>query len=239
MTRPHKVWAIIPAGGIGARMFADRPKQYLRLHGRPVLHHTLSRICASPVIDGVVVGIRKADPWWSRERFSHAKLLGTFHSGPERANTVLNGLKYLGCLDNIAHTDWALVHDAVRPCIMQQDIENVVMQASRNRIGAVLGNKLVDTLKITDQSGLVRQTTGVYKRNDKIWRALTPQIFRIGDLIRGIEKSMADGVLATDESMAMENAGIFPDMVAGHCGNIKITAGPDLDLMDLWLTRFK
>ncbi len=235
MTEQPKVWAIIPAAGIGSRMLAEIPKQYLKIHGTPMLHHTLSRICASPVIDGVVIGINPQDSRWSKDPFTHPKILGVCDGGRERADTVLNGLKFLERLDQVAQSDWALVHDAVRPGIMQQDIQNLLTLANDNQIGAVLGKRLVDTLKITDEEQVIQQTVA----RKKFWRAFTPQVFRLGDLLRAIEAAVADGVQITDESMAMERLGLGPAMVEGHSSNNKITTIDDLDLADLFLAEFQ
>ncbi len=227
----QKIWAIIPAGGIGARMAADIPKQYLKIHGKAILHHTLSRICASSVIDGVVVGIRHQDNGWSRDPFTNPKILGISDAGEQRRDTVLNALKFLDCRDDIAQSDWVLVHDAVRPCIIQQDIQNLLNEANSNQIGAVLGKKLTDTLKITDQHHAIQQTVD----RQKFWRAFTPQIFRLGDLLTAIKAAVSDGVPVSDESMAMERLGFCPAMVEGHASNHKITTAEDLHLAGLFL----
>lgn len=235
MTEVNKVWAIIPAAGIGSRMSAKIPKQYLKIHGKPMLHHTLARICASPLIDGVVIGINPQDSRWSENRFTHSKILGLCDGGKTRRDTVLNGLKFLDGLDEVASSDWALVHDAVRPSIMQQDIQNLLSQANANKIGAVLGKKLVDTLKIADDSQSIQQTVD----RQKFWRAFTPQVFRLSDLLRAIESSVADRVEVTDESMAIERLGLCPAMVEGHSSNNKITTADDLELASLFLAEFQ
>ncbi len=211
------------------------PKQYLSINGRSVLHHTLSRICANPAVDGVVIGVSPQDVWWTKDRFSHPKILGTYEGGRERADTVLKGLKFLNTLNEVAPSDWALVHDAVRPCIVQQDIQNLVAEANANKTGAVLGKQLVDTLKKTDERGMVQETVN----RSRLWRAFTPQIFRVKELTRAIEKSLDDGVHVTDESMAMELTGIYPIMVEGYLTNIKITISSDLELMELFLGEYQ
>lgn len=243
MIEQHKVWAIIPAAGIGTRLStglsSDRPKQYLEIHGRPMLHHTLSRICASPLIDGVVVGIHRQDSRWSKNPFIHAKILGVYDGGEERSDTVLNGLKFLHRLEQVAQTDWALVHDAVRPAIMQQDIQNLLSQANANKMGAVLGKRLVDTLKTTDAAQAIQQTIRQSSERKIFWRAFTPQVFRLGDLLRAIERALAERVQITDESMAIEHLGLCPAMVEGHAGNHKITTIDDLALANLFLAEFQ
>ncbi len=235
MTRQHKVWAIVPAGGVGRRMGTDKPKQYLSVCGCPIIHHTLSRICASPFIDGVTVGIADTDHWWPRHSFSHPRILGVYGAGPERVDTVRNGLDYLLEHHNAVESDWALVHDAVRPCILQRDIENLVGEAASNGDGAVLGGDLADTLKIADENGRIMDTVP----RDRFRRAYTPQMFRIRDLANGIDESRSRGVSVTDESMAVEVIGIRPMLVRGHPASLKVTVQSDLDLMKVILEAFQ
>ena len=216
-------------------MSADVPKQYLKIYGKEILHHTLARICASPLISGVVIGLGRKDGCWSKNRFTDAKILATYDAGEQRCDTVLNGLRFLNRQDNIAQSDWVLVHDAVRPSLIQHDIQNLLNEANANKIGAVLGKKLTDTLKITNQHHAVQQT--VDRKN--LWRAFTPQIFRLGDLLAASEAAVADGVQVTDESMAMERMGFRPVMVEGHASNNKITTPEDLALAGLLLTEFQ
>ncbi len=227
-----KIWAIIPAAGVGVRMSAEMPKQYLRIQGVSILQHTLSRICASSLISGVVIGLSRADVWWDEIAFTHPKILGTCEGGEQRQDTVLNALRFVDTLQHTTATDWVLVHDAVRPCFKEQDIQNLLNEANDNQKGAVLGKKLTDTLKMTDQGQAIQQT--VARKN--CWRAFTPQMFRLGDLLSALEAALADGIAVTDESMAMERLGIYAAMVEGHFGNHKITTTDDLDLATLLLT---
>ncbi len=235
MSDNPKVWCIIPAGGVGARMAGSIPKQYLEINGSAILHHTLSRICACDGIDGVIVGLSPEDSYWKQKPFDHAKLIGTFFGGDERAHTVLNGLKFLMTLPGVRESDWALVHDAVRPCVGHSDIMNLISRANINQKGAVLGLKVVDTLKMVNHSDEVE---GTENRNN-YWRALTPQIFRIDELICGIEFCMGKGILVTDESMAMEQLNISPSMVEGQPQNQKVTVPGDLELIKLYLENFE
>ena len=216
-------------------MGTDKPKQYLSVCGQPIIHHTLSRICASPSIDGVIVGVADTDHWWPDHSFSHPKMLGVYAAGAERVDTVRNGLDYLLEHQNVSESDWALVHDAVRPCIVQQDIENLVDEANNNRNGAVLGGGLADTLKVADENDRIIHTIP----HNRFWRAYTPQIFRVRDLIDGIDESRSQGLSVTDESMAVEATGIRPMLVRGHPASLKVTVQSDLDLMEVILEAFQ
>ena len=91
-------------------------------------------------------------------------------------DTVRNGLDYLLEQQGAVKSDWALVHDAVRPCILQRDIRNLVDAAMRNQDGAFLGAEVADTLKIMDDDDTIFQTMP----RDGLCLAWTPQMFRIG-----------------------------------------------------------
>ncbi len=150
-------------------------------------------------------------------------------------DTVRLGLDSLLEHHSAAESDWALVHDAVRPCIMQRDIKNLVAEAIHNRSGAILGGELADTLKIADENGRIMDTLP----RARLCRAYTPQMFRIRDLSHGIDESRSRGVSVTDESMAVEALGIRPMLVRGHPANLKVTIPGDLDWMEVILEAFQ
>ena len=235
MKKKSKIWGIIPAAGIGSRMATDYPKQYCQIGEVSVLHHTLSRICKTPRIEGVILGISADDKYWEPSLFKSNRLKGCYSGGKNRDDTVRNGLIYL--LDKMAcdENDWALIHDAARPCIVQSDINALIDEAEINQVGAVLGIKVTDTLKTTDADGRVIQTVD----RKAFWRAFTPQIFRIGTLLSALERAKAEGIVVTDECMAMEYSGFHPVMVQGHASNIKITVAGDLDMAALYQEVFQ
>lgn len=224
-------WALVPAAGSGTRMGAARPKQYLPLLGRPVLVHTLERLCTHPRLAGVQLCLAANDAYWPTLAVNLPKLLAPAIGGAERALTVLNGLRALA-----AHThvdDWVLVHDAVRPCVRPGDIDVLIARAGAHAVGGLLGLPVTDTVKRADADGRVLET--VARRG--LWRALTPQMFRIGALTDALTRALAAGVDITDEASAMEYAGHAPLMVAGHGDNIKVTVPADLPLAELYLKQ--
>ena len=95
----------------------------------------------------------------------------------------------------------------------------------------MLGTPLVDTLKSVGDHNRVQRTID----RTGLWLALTPQVFRLGDLFRGIELALDSGNFVTDESMAMEHCGIFPEIIEGHPSNIKLTVPGDLPAVELFL----
>jgi len=153
----------------------------------------------------------------------------TASGGAERCHSVLHGLVQL--TGAAAEDDWVLVHDAARPCVRQQDIEMLVRTLENDPVGGLLGLPVADTMKQVDAAGTVLQTV----ERDGLWRALTPQMFRLGLLRDALQQSIASGALVTDEAAAMEMAGHRPRMVQGQGDNIKITRPGDLQLAEFYL----
>lgn len=230
MTDKQKYWAVIPAAGVGKRMLADRPKQYLALHGRTVLEHTLSRFLDHPLICGVVVAVTKGDPYWRELAITHPKLM-TAPGGEERCHSVLNALALLRM--QAGDEDWVLVHDAARPCLRRADLDHLVESLSQHPVGGLLGLPVADTMKRTSVDDTVVETVS----REHLWRALTPQMFRIGDLYEALDSALKKHQLVTDEASAMELTGKAPKMVEGHGDNIKITRPQDLRLAELYLAE--
>ncbi len=224
-------WALVPAAGIGRRMGADRPKQYLSLLGRTVIEHTLACLCTYPRIQGVVVCVSTHDVYWAEASSTFEKLVDTATGGAERAHSVLNGLR---TLSGHAHKqDWVLVHDAVRPCLRHADIDALIAGVGERNAGGILGTPITETVKRADPEGRILETVP----REGLWRALTPQMFRISALTAALERALEDGVPVTDEASAMEHSGGRPVVVPGHNDNIKVTVSDDLALAELYLKR--
>ena len=234
MSNADGIWGLIPAAGVGLRMSSTKPKQYLLLRGRPVILHTLERLCHYPRLSGVMVGISPEDRDWQTHKTEAERLpkfLGAYPGGETRAHTVLNGLKAL-----VAHAhdnDWVLVHDAVRPCVRLSDIDTLVSAVESGKDGGLLALPVADTVKRADKANCVAETVS----RDGLWRALTPQMFRIATLRTALEKSLSHSPEITDEAVAIEVAGGHPKLVAGHADNIKITLPGDLALAELFLKQ--
>lgn len=230
----NNVWGLIPAAGIGARMGAECPKQYLPLLGKPILLHTLEKLCSFDGIKGVLLGLAKNDPYWPEHESacnSLSSYLGHYVGGKERADTVLNGI--LALEPHIeSDNDWVLVHDAARPCIRHQDIQALLTAIEDHEAGGLLGLPIADTVKRTDNDDAVTDTVD----RSGLWRALTPQVFRFGVLKKALKTALEKNITVTDESSAVESAGYKPLMVAGTPDNIKITLPGDLKMAELYLS---
>ena len=210
-------------------MRAALPKQYLTLSGRPVIAHTLDRLCTHARVRGVMVGVAADDEHWRRAAITLPKLLGTFTGGATRAHTVLNGLAALAA--HARMDDWVMVHDAVRPCLRQDDIDRLITVAMSNTDGGLLALPVSDTVKRVDSADKVVETVS----RTNLWRALTPQMFRFDRLQVALQQALVRGAEVTDEASAIEAAGGRPVLVAGHADNIKITMPADLPLAELFL----
>ena len=229
MSSSPKYWAVVPAAGVGKRMQAERPKQYLEIDGRPLIEFAISRLMADPHIEGVVVAISAEDTYWPRLEIALPKPLWIAEGGVERCHSVLNALQELAAR---AHDDdWVLVHDAARPCVRAEDIVRLIEQLADDPVGGLLAIPVRDTMKRATPERRVVTT----EEREGLWHALTPQMFRFGKLRHALEQALEEESLVTDEASAMELAEFEPLLVEGHADNIKVTRPEDLALATFYL----
>jgi 2-C-methyl-D-erythritol 4-phosphate cytidylyltransferase len=231
MMREKKYWAVIPAAGIGRRMQADRPKQYLPLGRGTVLEQTIAIFSRHPRIAGIVVIVSAGDPYWARLTIDSARPLHVAPGGAERCHSVLNGLALLQ--QHAAPDDWVLVHDAARPCLRPADIDLLIASLADDAVGGLLAIPVRDTMKRDDGAGRIART----EERLGMWHALTPQMFPLGLLHEALQQALADGFEVTDEASAVEHSGRKPRLVEGHADNIKITRPEDLALARFFLQQ--
>jgi 2-C-methyl-D-erythritol 4-phosphate cytidylyltransferase len=222
-----RYFAIVPAAGSGSRMGAERPKQYLALAGRPVIWHALAALCAVPRIERVVVVLSPEDGWWpSFDWQPLAHRLQVLHAGGEtRAATVGNALRAME--SELEQDDWVLVHDAARACLTPGQVHTLIDELVDDTVGGLLAQPVADTLKRGDGAQRVVQTVS----REAMWQAQTPQMFRLGLLLR----AMAEAPAVTDEASAIEALGLAPKLVAADAMNFKVTYPQDLALAELIL----
>lgn len=216
------VVAVVPAAGIGKRMGAMMPKQYLPLVGKPILSHTLSLLLSHPRVDRVVVAINPDDEVFASLPEANHPKLSTVVGGGERADSVLSALNSIE--DEQA---WALVHDAARPCLSHADIDALIEQVGAQ--GAILAAKVRDTMKRGDAKGNIDHTVD----REALWHALTPQLFPVKALRDALVDGLAQGAAITDEASAMERLGWKPKLVEGQISNLKVTHPSDLKMAEL------
>ncbi|MFJ9989233.1 2-C-methyl-D-erythritol 4-phosphate cytidylyltransferase [Pseudomonas putida] len=226
-------WAVIPAAGIGARMAADRPKQYLQLGRQTILEHSLDCFLGHPTLKGVVVSVAEDDPYWPGLRCANDPRIQRAAGGRERADSVLNALLLLHA-QGAADDDWVLVHDAARPNLARSDLDKLLSELADDLVGGLLAVPARDTLKRADANGRVSATVD----RSTVWQAYTPQMFRLGMLHRALAECLVADVAVTDESSAIEWAGHAPRLVEGRSDNIKVTRPEDLEwLRQRWAGR--
>ncbi|MGP9825904.1 2-C-methyl-D-erythritol 4-phosphate cytidylyltransferase [Ectopseudomonas khazarica] len=225
-----RFWLVIPAAGIGARMAADRPKQYLQVAGRSILEHTLQRFLDHPALRGVVVSLAADDPYWSALAVASDPRIRRAAGGRERADSVLAGLETLKN-EGAADDDWVLVHDAARPNLALEDLQRLLDSLADDPVGGLLAVPARDTLKRAGADGRVQKTVD----RSVIWQAYTPQMFRLGALRQALAQALRAQVAITDEASAMEWAGLAPRLVEGRADNLKVTRPEDLQYLQvLW-----
>lgn len=217
--------ALIVAAGRGSRFGGPLPKQYALLGDRPVLRHTLDAVRSVPEITDVRVVIAAADEGHFRNAVRGLDLPGPVAGGVSRQQSVLNGL--LALIDDAPRL--VAIHDAARPFVKPADIAACIAAVATGDVdGAVLGVRLTDTIKRTDNRGIVGET--IPRAN--LWRAQTPQVFRYAALLKAHRDAAALGAAEatalTDDAAVAERAGMRVVMVEGSEDNRKITTAEDL-----------
>ncbi|MDX7988857.1 2-C-methyl-D-erythritol 4-phosphate cytidylyltransferase [Xenorhabdus sp. 12] len=237
-----KIVALIPAAGIGSRMKSDCPKQYLEVAGKTILEHTLAALLEHPRIQDIIVALNPADTQFAQLDIASDPRITTVIGGEERADSVLAGLNYLAGQPTDRKI-WVLVHDAARPCLHHDDLDNLLRLMGQNEkypeiCGGLLASPVRDTMKrmaSPSEAGLPVIAHTV-ERNG-LWHALTPQLFPLPLLRDCLIKSLAEQACITDEASALEYCGYRPVLIHGRADNIKVTQPEDLALAEFYLSR--
>ncbi|ANP75599.1 MULTISPECIES: 2-C-methyl-D-erythritol 4-phosphate cytidylyltransferase [Vibrio] len=230
-TQLQSVIAVVPAAGVGSRMKADRPKQYLKIHDKTILEHTIEKLLSHPQVAQIVVAISDDDPYYPDLALNLNPQVIRVSGGSERADSVLSALNYIA---EQQLSDWVMVHDAARPCVQLSDIDKLISGAMSHDVGAILAAPVRDTMK----RGAQGQIEHTVERAD-LWHALTPQMFRAKPLWKALSEALQQGASITDEASAFEWKGLSPALVAGRSDNFKITQPEDLALAEFYLSQNK
>ena len=231
-----RIAAIVPAAGLGTRMGAETPKQFLELDGMPLILFTLRRLAASAAITEFFISTRAEDIVPLQDKVAKAGLgrpARVVHGGDTRQQSVANALAQVD-----PTTEIVVVHDAVRPFVTLEQIERVIVEA-RTRGAAILGIPAIDTVKEVKRASLpqdVALITSTIPR-ERIVLAQTPQAFQY-ELIRDAFRSgQKDGVTASDEAGLVERLGHDVYVVQGSDRNLKITRPADMELARFYLAQ--
>ena len=226
MTR--QIIAILPAAGIGLRMRADKPKQYLKILDKTILEHTLTAMLTHSAVTQIILAVNRDDPYIANIALIGHPKIQTVIGGETRAESVFNGLKVID-----EKNTWVLVHDAARPCLTHSDIDKLL--AVNDEQGAVLAIPVTDTIKRATADQQILQT----EDRTQLWQAQTPQFFRADLLKHALMQAFRQKVNVTDEASAMELAGFRPHLVVGRSDNLKVTRPEDLALAEFYLSKRK
>jgi 2-C-methyl-D-erythritol 4-phosphate cytidylyltransferase len=226
---PSRHFALIPAAGVGARMGAGHPKQYLPLAGKAMLLHALETFALHPLIEHSFVVVSAEDGYiddvLAAQKHLQDRVTVLRHGGKTRQASVLNGLRAIR--DQLADSDWVLVHDAARPGLTRGLIDRLVHALKDDAVGGLLALPVVDTLKRSDVQSRSQETVS----RENLWAAQTPQMFRYGLLKHALESATN----VTDEASAIEALGQYPKLVEGSPRNFKVTMPHDVALAELHL----
>jgi 2-C-methyl-D-erythritol 4-phosphate cytidylyltransferase len=231
-----RIAAIVPAAGLGTRMGAETPKQFLELDGMPLILFTLRRLAACSAITEFFISTRADDIVSLQDKVAKSELgrpARVVHGGDTRQQSVANALAQVD-----PDTEIVLVHDAVRPFVTPEQIDRVIAEA-RKRGAAILGIPAIDTVKEVKRASLpedVALITATVPR-ERIVLAQTPQAFSYSLLRDAFRLAQRDGVTASDESALVERFGHEVFVVLGSERNLKITRPADMELAQFYLEQ--
>ncbi|MDG6882090.1 2-C-methyl-D-erythritol 4-phosphate cytidylyltransferase [Phocoenobacter uteri] len=221
----RQIIAIIPASGVGSRMNATLPKQYMKLQGKTILEHSLALFLQHEKIQKVIVAVSQADEFYQDLAILKSDKIQIVYGGETRADSVFNALK------EVNDETWVLVHDAARPCLKRSDLDKILQISDLN--GGILATPVVDTMKRANTQSQIVKT----EDRSTLWRALTPQFFNAGLLKKALISAFQNNETVTDEASAMELLGYAPQLVEGRSDNLKITRPEDLALAEFYLAQ--
>ncbi len=231
-----RIAAILPAAGLGTRMGAETPKQFLELDGTPIVLHSVRRIASCPLVTDIIVATRADVVASLEERIRgerYTQTVRVVRGGDSRQESVALALQEVS-----NDTEIVLVHDAVRPFVTPEQITRVIEEARRCQ-AAILGIPAMDTVKEVKRASLpedVALIIGTIPR-ERVVLAQTPQAFSTKLLKEAFARAQADGVTASDEAGLVERLGHDVHVVLGSERNIKITKPADMDLARFYLEQ--
>lgn len=231
-----RVTAILPAAGLGTRMGADQPKQFIEIDGMPLVMFTLRRLAACSAITDFILSTRAEEVVGLQDKVARAGLgrpARVIHGGDTRQQSVANALAQVD-----PATEIVLVHDAVRPFVTAEQTARVIAEA-RLRGAAILAIPAIDTVKEVKRASLpedVALITATIPR-ERLVMAQTPQAFSFPLLREAFRKSQEDGVTGSDEAVLVERMGREVYAVLGSERNLKITRPSDLELARFYLEQ--
>ena len=212
------LYALIVAGGTGARMGTDIPKQFLELAGKPVLMHSIERFRAFDNTIGIIVVIpeNQFSLWESlKEKHSFSVSHTLIKGGPSRFFSVKNGLQSVD--DNAI----VAIHDGVRPLVSTGTIMRCFRAAGE------FGNA-IPVISLSDSVRMVTENENIPVNRNCLRIIQTPQVFKAGLIKKAYLQDFRPET--TDDAMLLEKSGEKIHLVEGNRENIKITNPEDLTI---------
>lgn len=231
----EKVVAIVLAAGQGKRMNNDIQKQYLLLHGKPILYYSLNAF-ESSFVDEVIIVVGKGEIEYCQEeiinKYGFQKVVSIVEGGKERYHSVYQGLLAIN------YCNYVMIHDGARPFVDQSILERAV-QGVKKYNACVVGMPVKDTIKIVNENNFAVHTP----KREQTWMIQTPQAFSYEIIKKAytylIEREtelLAKGLSITDDAMVLEITGeVSVKIVEGSYKNIKITTPEDLKIAEIFL----
>ncbi len=224
------VIAVVPAAGIGSRMQATCPKQYLTIGQHTLLEHSIARLFSHPAIKQVIIALSPDDHYFATLPLANDPRVLRVTGGETRAESVLAGLQAA------QGAGWVLVHDAARPCLHPDDLSRLLHIREQSQTGGILAAPVRDTMKRGEPGkALIAHTVD----REDLWHALTPQFFPCTLLTACLTRALNEGATITDEASALEYCGYHPMLVSGRSDNIKVTRPEDLALAAFYLSQIQ
>lgn len=214
---------VLLAGGIGTRMGAQIPKQYLTIGGKPIVRHAFERFLAIPEVQEIIV---VCDPAYQSLFSSEGSAIPVRFAlpGMRRQDSVLNGIQ------SLVGNPLVCIHDGVRPFVSAEHIRATVRMAAECG-AAVLGVPVKPTIKVCDGDRFVKTTP----ERSCLWEAQTPQVLRLSILQEGFCFAADNHITVTDDVSLAEAIGHPVKVVEGVYTNIKITTKDDLNIAEHFL----
>jgi 2-C-methyl-D-erythritol 4-phosphate cytidylyltransferase len=201
------VVGILPAAGRGERLGSDGPKAFVTCGGRPLVEWSLEVL--ESVCDRVVMAVPEG---WET-------------GGDRVAGGAVRSASVRAALDAAPEASIAVVHDAARPLVTRELVEECVAAVRSGWEGAIAAAPMTDTVKEADESGRVVRTLD----RSVLWRIQTPQAFAAGTLRRALDVPDAVLAAATDDASLVEAVGGSVRVVEAPPENIKVTTPLDLE----------
>lgn len=234
MTNMHPIHALIVAAGRGSRFGSQIPKQYLTIQDKTVLEYSVASL-QHTAVDGLTLVLADDDVMAVGLKFEFDKPIRFVTGGSERFLSVLAGvtaIRQSGAGDD----DWVLIHDAARPCLTSQALDEIIHQTYQlqDEVGVILAVPVADTLKLVQDNHICHTVS-----RQGLWQAQTPQIFRLKCLEEMLQAVLAQGLNITDEASGFEMLGQKVKIVMGSRTNIKLTYLSDKALVEMILAGSK